>query len=394
MPRPELSNACHGIKESFIMGLVEVASRPGMVSFATGLPDNSLLDPDALAEAVRHVLSHDGSDSLQYGPTSGFYPLRERIAERCRDVLGVDASAEDVFLTNGSQECFDQLGRMFLNRGDIMAVENPGYLGAIQSFTAYGPVLDRVDMDDEGPDMRMLSDSISRGAKMFYSIPNFQNPTGASYSENRRREVASMIDGTSCLLIEDDAYGELSYDGSRGTVMKSLAPENTVLTGSFSKTISPGMRVGWMVVPEWMRVHTCRSLEASSLQSNTFCQRVIHRFLETNDYEGFLTRVRKGYKEKRDIFIDAMEDNLPDSVSWNVPDGGMFVWLKTPVGTKAMDLHELCVERGLVIMPGEPFHTSGGANTIRLNFATPDEDGIQRGMRILGDACRDLYGDV
>ena len=392
MPRPEFSKCSGSIKESFIMGLVEVASKPGMISFATGLPDNNLLDPCALRDAMADVLDNDGPAALQYGPTSGYYGLKERVAERCRRVLGVDAQAEDVFFTNGSQECFDQLGRMFLNRGDIMAVENPGYLGAIQSFTAYGPCLHGVDVDEHGPDMAMLESSVEDGAKLFYSIPNFQNPTGASYSESARREVASIIDGSSCLMIEDDAYGELSYDGSRRTVMKSLADDTTVLTGSFSKTISPGMRVGWMVVPEWMREHVNRSMEAASLQSNTFCQRVIDRFLEMNDYDRYLSHVRRGYREKRDIFMDAMDDLLPDTVTWNVPEGGMFVWLRTPPGTRAMRLHELCLERGLVIMPGEPFHTHGGENAIRLNFATPDEDAILKGMHILGDVCRDLYG--
>lgn len=391
MSHPEFSESCKGIKESFIMGLVEVASRPGMISFATGLPDNDLLNPPALSEAMGKVLSREGPSALQYGPTSGHPELRERIAERCRS-MGVDASKEDVFITNGSQECFDQIGRMFLNRGDRMVVENPGYLGAIQSFTAYGPVLDHVDMVEGGPDTEMLRDAISRGSKLFYSIPNFQNPTGATYSESKRREVAGIIDGSSCLMIEDDAYGELSYDGKRGTVMKSLAHDSTILTGSFSKTISPGMRVGWMVVPEWMRGQVNRSLEAASLQSNTFCQRVICRFLEDNDYDEYLAHVRKGYLAKRDMFLKSMAENLPETVSWNTPDGGMFVWLRTPEGTSAMELHRLCIERGLVVMPGEPFHTCGGSNTIRLNFATPDEAGIDKGMRILGDACRELYG--
>lgn len=392
MAHPMFSDAAEGTMDSFIMSLVDVAARPGMLSFATGLPDNHMLDPKAVSEAVMDVLSEDSSDALQYGSTVGFTPLRERIAERCRRVLHVSAEVDDIFITNGSQECFDLIGRMFLNRGDRMAVENPGYLGALQAFSSYGPVMDPVNIGPDGPDCKELATSVSAGAKLFYSIPNHQNPTGSTYGEGCRKEVASLIDGSDCLLIEDDAYGELGFEGTRRSVMKSMAYDNTVLTGSFSKTISPGMRVGWMVAPEWMHARATRSMEAASLQSNTFCQRVIDRFLANNDYDAYLERVRAGYRQKRDLFLDAMEDDMPDSVSWNHPDGGMFVWLRTPAGTDAMKLHTLCIERGLVVMPGQPFHVRGGGNTIRLNYATPDEDAISKGMRILGQACRDLYG--
>lgn len=173
--------------------------------------------------------------------------------------------------------------------------------------------------------------------------------------------------------------------------MKSMAPDSTVLTGSFSKTISPGMRVGWMVVPEWMRDAASKSLESSSLQSNTFCQRVIERFMENTDYDRFLEGLRRGYLRKKRIFLDAMEDNLPPTMRWNDPDGGMFVWLRSPDGTDAMRLFERLLEERLVVMPGYPFHVRGGENTIRLNFATPSEEDIQDGMRVLGRVCRELY---
>ena len=257
--------------------------------------------------------------------------------------------------------------------------------------TAALPDFRGVDVGPEGADLDQLAVAVSAGAKLFYSIPNHQNPSGASYSEDVRKGVADIIRGSGCMLIEDDAYGELGYDGRVGRTMKSMAPEDTVLTGSFSKTISPGMRVGWMVVPDWMVAKAGRSLEACCLQSNTFCQRIIDRFLQENDYDAYLDRLRAGYARKKRVFLDAMEDNLPDTVSWNDPQGGMFVWLKTPEGTDAMRLYERLLEGKLVVMPGGPFHVRGGRNTIRLNFATPTDEQIEAGMKVLGRTCRELY---
>ncbi len=371
------------------MGLVDVAARPGMISFATGLPDNSLFDVDGIAKAAEEVLKESGGSVLQYDSATGFVPLRRRIAERCRKELGFSAGYEDVILTNGSQECFDLLARMFLDRGDRMVVENPGYLGAIQSFSAYGPELIGADVGPEGVDTVQLEAAVASGAKLFYSIPNHQNPSGNSYSDPVRARVAEIVRESGCLMIEDDAYGELGFRGRAGRTMKSMAPDDVVLTGSFSKTIAPGMRIGWMVVPEWMREQAGRSLEAASLQSGSFAQKVVDRFLEDNDYDAYLHGLRKAYAAKKDFFLDAMDDELPDSVQWNDPQGGMFVWLKTPAGTDAMRVFDAALSDGLVVMPGKPFHVRGGENTLRLNYATPSEEQIRAGMKVLGRACRD-----
>lgn len=381
-----------GTMDSFIMSLVDVAARPGMISFSTGLPDNSLFDIEGLAKASDEVLREMRGDALQYDSATGYIPLRKRIAERCRKELGFDATYEDVMMTNGSQECFDLLARLFLNPGDRMAVESPGYLGAIQSFSAYGPEFIGIDVGPEGADADQLAKAVESGAKLFYSIPNHQNPSGNSYSESVRRSVADIVRGSQCLLIEDDAYGELGYAGRAGRTMKSMAPEDTVLTGSFSKTISPGMRIGWMVVPEWMRAQAGKSLEAMSLQSGTLCQKIVDRFLQEHDYDEYLRGLRRSYSKKKDFFLDIMEDELPDCMEWNNPNGGMFVWLTSPEGTDAMRIFNAALDRKLVVMPGKPFHVRGGENTLRLNFATPTEDQIRAGMKALGDACRDVLG--
>jgi 2-aminoadipate transaminase len=388
--RPGFSRRADDVMQSYIMQLVAVANRPGMISFATGLPDNRLFDLEGLKRAADDVLSGGHSaDALQYGLTDGLPSLREKIAARCKRELGVDATADDVFITNGSQECFDHLGKLFLDVGDRMIVENPGYLGALQSFSVYAPEFVGVDMDETGPDASQFEAAMATKPKMFYSIPCFQNPSGMSYSEDARKMVAESIAGSGCLLIEDDAYGELGYSGRPGRSMKSIAPEDTVLTGSFSKVISPGMRVGWMVVPEWMRDAVRTSVEAGALLPGQFCQSIIDRFLDTVDYDAYLDGLRAEYRRKKDVFLDLMEDELPDTMRWNDPAGGMFVWLRSPDGTDATRVYEEALRRNLVVMPGKPFHRRGGDNTIRLNFATPDDEAMKTGMAILGKACRE-----
>jgi len=388
---PEFSQRTKDTMDSFIMSLVEVAAKPGMISFATGLPDNNLLPTELIEEAARSVLEEGSAATLQYDMPTGYIPLREYIAKRCKKELGFDVDYKQVIMTNGSQECFDLLGKLFLDRGDRMIVENPGYLGALQSYSAYGPEFIGIDVGECGADIGQLEAALDRSPKLFYSIPNHQNPSGISYSAGNRRAVADCIKDSGCLLIEDDAYGELGYGGRVGPTMKSMIPEDTVLTGSFSKTIAPGMRIGWMVIPEWMNNDAGKGIEASSLQSNTFCQKLVYRFLEDNDYDSFLADLRKSYKAKKEFFMDAMADNVPDTLRWNNPEGGMFVWLRTPDGTDAMKFFDRLIENKLVTMPGRPFHVNGGENTIRLNFATPTEGQILEGTKILGRVCREMY---
>lgn len=378
------------LMDSCIMELIAVASAPGMVSFATGLPDKKMFDPEGIRKAADDVLRSDvATDALQYGDALGFMPLREAIAERLRREAGFSVEPERVVLTNGSQECFDLLGKLFLDRGDRLAVENPGYLGALQSFSAYGPVYDGVDVSDGGPDLGMLFSSLEKAPKMFYCIPNHQNPTGFSYSDEARKAVADLVSDSETLLVEDDAYGELGHRGRAGKSISSMT-ENAVLTGSFSKVVTPGLRVGWMALPEWAVPKMSSMLEASCLQAGSFSQRVIHRFMENGDYDGYIADLRKGYFRKKERFLGLLGENMPPGPAWNDPSGGMFVWMSLPEGVDASSLCEAALKRKLVLMPGKPFHVRGGGNTIRLNYATATADETERGMVALGEAAREV----
>lgn len=388
---PRFSKRTEDILESYIMELIAVANRPGMISFATGLPDKRLFDVAGIEKATEEVLEGvDAADALQYGVTEGYFPLRKKIADRCKKEMNVAAKPENVLITNGSQECFDHMGKMFIDPGDSMIVENPGYLGALQSYSTYSPRYIGVDLDDEGPDMEQFASALKERPKLFYGVPNHQNPSGMSYSEDSRKQISEMIDASETLMIEDDAYGELGYDGRAGTSIKSMA-ENVVLTGSFSKTISPGMRIGWMVVPDWLIEQTKVSLEAGCLHAGSFSQRIMDRFLENHDLNAYLKPIRAEYKRKKNVFLELMEDHLPDDLRWNDPNGGMFIWLRTPDGTDATRLYEESLKNKLVIMPGHPFHVRGGENTIRLNFATASDEDMERGISILAKSYKSVF---
>ncbi|MCL1984372.1 MAG: PLP-dependent aminotransferase family protein [Methanomassiliicoccaceae archaeon] len=385
------SKRTEDIMDSFIMKLIAVSKEKGMISFATGLPDKRLFDTEGLAKAALNVFEDEdvARDALQYSTINGLLPLREKIAQRCRKEMSFNVSEENIFVINGSQECFDLIGKMFIDRGDRMVVDDPGYLGALQSFSLYGPSFIGVPMEEDGPDTERLKGSLKEHPKLYYSVPDHQNPSGISYSSEKRKEVAELLSGSDCMMVEDDAYGELGFDGRVGPPIRSLT-DNVILTGSFSKIISPGMRIGWMIVPDGMTEMTMKCIESSSLHANSFSQNVMNCFLERTDMNKYLGKIRKEYKRKSKLMLDLMNDHLPSELRWNTPTGGMFILLRTKEGTDAMRLYEAALRKKLVVMPGRPFHISGGENTIRLNYATADDEGIKEGIRRLASAYREF----
>ncbi|MDR0791349.1 MAG: PLP-dependent aminotransferase family protein [Methanomassiliicoccaceae archaeon] len=378
--------------DSFIMKLIAVSKEEGMISFATGLPDKRLFDTEGIARAAADLFEdiERARDALQYGTIKGISPLRKKIAARCRKEMSVNVSEENIFIINGSQECFDLIGKMFIDRGDGMVMDDPGYLGALQAFSLYGPEFIGVKLNENGPDAEGLKKALQRNPKLYYSIPNHQNPSGFSYSLDKRKEVAELISSSDAVMVEDDAYGELGYDGRIGPPVRSMA-DNVILTGSYSKIISPGMRIGWMIVPDEMVEMTMKCVESSSLHANTFSQNVMDRYLEQNDLDSYLCTLRKEYKRKSRLMLDLLDDHLPPELEWNTPNGGMFIWLRTPNGTDAMRFYESALRRKLVVMPGRPFHINGGVNTIRLNFATAGDEEIKEGVSRLAKAYDGLF---
>ena len=369
---------------SFIREILKVTERPEVISFAGGLPNPDCFDTAGIRDAAVAVLDEQGAAALQYATTEGFPPLRRWIADRYRRRLGLEVSPDEILITNGSQQCLDLIGKVLLGRGDPCAIERPGYLGAIQAFSLYEPAFVPVPLDADGPEPGALGGAAHAGARLFYGVPNSQNPSGTTWSAERRREVADALEGTGTLLVEDDAYGELRFDGPPLTPLCALAPERTLMTGSFSKVLAPGLRLGWCVAPPEVMHHLVTAKQASDLHSNTFAQQVAARYLDAAPIDEHVARITGMYRRHRDLMLALAADLFPGEVSWTRPDGGMFVWLTLPPGCSSMALFEAALKRNVAILPGLLFYTDGGGDrTVRLNFSNADEPMLEEGMHRL-----------
>jgi 2-aminoadipate transaminase len=378
----KFSSRMESVPESFLGRLFEVSNAPGVISFAGGLPSSSFIDVAGIEAAALGVFKEEGAEALQYSTTDGYLPLRRWIADRYRSRLDIPATPEEIQIVNGSQQCLDLMAKIFLDRGDVVGIERPGYLGAIEAFSLYQPVFCGVPMEEDGPDTDALGRAISESTmKFFYAIPNSQNPSGRSYSIDKRKAVAECLEGTGTVLYEDDAFGELFFDGMPRTPIRSYLPGQAVLSGSFSKVVAPGMRIGWIYAPAEILARFNIVKQAADLHSNFLCQRILHRYLEACDFDRHLREVSSRYGERCRLMCDLFDDIFPPGVTHTIPEGGMFMMAFLPPGLSAMALFEAGIGAGVAVLPGVPFFVGGGGDDcIRLNFSSAGEDEIQEGM--------------
>ena len=388
MPRQFADRMLHAHK-SFVREILKVTEDPEVISFAGGLPNPRYFPVQEVAEATQRVLSECGEVALQYSTTEGYLPLREMIARRyARAGLKVDAS--EIMITNGSQQGLDLLAKVFLNKGDGIIVERPTYLAAIQSFGLFEPRFLSVPLQEDGADPEALEETLSRNdAKLFYSVPNFQNPTGITYSEEKRRATADALEGRSVVFIEDNPYGDLRFMGEDKPSMRSYLGEDAVLLGSFSKIISPGIRLGWVCACPEIMEKLIIAKQAADLHSNYLCQRIVHRYLSDNDIDKHISRIREAYGAQRNHMVRMMEECFPESVSFTRPEGGMFIWAALPESMSSLELfHEARAEK-VAFVPGQAFYADGGGkNTMRLNYSNCNKDRIGEGVERLGRAIK------
>lgn len=374
------------IPKSFIREILKVTTQPDIISFAGGLPNPEYFPIEAIREASSKVLAANGAQVLQYAVTEGYAPLREYIAERYMQRFGMHVDPADVLITNGSQQGLDLIGKVMLNPGDGVVMEKPSYLGAIQALSAYDPRFVTVPLRDDGVDTALLEETcMSRNVKLMYSIPNFQNPTGISYSPEVRKRTADIISCYQMFLVEDDPYGEIRFIGEDQPPIRSLVPEQTMLLGSFSKTIAPGLRMGWIVAPQYITEKLVVAKQAADLHSNFLSQRVIYQYLQDNNVEEHIALIKQAYKRQRDYMVAMIEQHFPPSIHVTKPEGGMFLWATLPEGVDAKAVFDIAIREKVAFVPGAPFHLQGeGGNTMRLNFSNSSEEAIELGIQRLG----------
>ena len=378
------------IPRSFVREILKVTDDDDIISFAGGLPNPQSFPVNAIKDATSKVLTEDGEKVLQYSTTEGYRPLREYIAHRYKR-QGMEVEVDDILITNGSQQCLDLVGKVFLDRDDGVVMERPTYLAAIQAFGLYEPQFHSVPLLDDGVDTEALEKILKEEEiKLFYSVTSFQNPTGITYSQAKRQEVAEILTEHDSILVEDNPYGEIRFMGDNIPPIKSLLPDS-ILFGTFSKIVSPGMRMGWIVAPPEVMEKLVTAKQASDLHSNYFTQRVVYQYLQDNDVDGHIQNIRKLYKSQRDQMVQSIKDYLPEGVKHTAPEGGMFLWVTIPEGMSAMNLFELALKEKVAFVPGETFYTeTPETNTMRLNFSNCCEDEIIEGMRRLGTAIQKM----
>ena len=371
--------------KSCIREILKVTESPSIISFAGGLPNPSLIDVDGISRAAASVLKEDGRSVLQYSTTEGYLPLRQFIADRYKKRLGISVSPDEILVTNGSQQCLDLLGKVFINAGDHIGIERPGYLGAIQAFSQYEPEFHPVTLRKDGPDPAMMAEVLETyPLKFFYGVPNSQNPSGITYTNDRRRELASILNAGNTVFVEDDAYGELNFSGKTSASMWELLPDQAIITGSFSKILAPGMRLGWVVAPPDIMEQLIIVKQAADLHSNYLSQRIAYEYLRQQNIDDHIKKICEAYHAQCQYMIGMIREKFPDSVDYTEPEGGMFIWLTLPAGVLSTDVFDEALKLDLAVLPGTPFYTDGGGNTnIRLNFSNSSEQKIRTGMERL-----------
>ena len=380
--------------KSFIREILKVTENPSIISFAGGLPNPALIDVKGISIAAATVLEQEGRSVLQYSTTEGYFPLRQYIADRYRKRLGLSISPDEILITNGSQQCLDLIGKVFLSSSDHVAIERPGYLGAIQAFSLYEPAFHPVILNEDGPDPLILEQILKKyPVKLFYGVPNSQNPSGITYTVDLRRELASILEKTDAFFVEDDAYGELNFSGKKLPSFREFLPDQTIITGSFSKILAPGMRLGWVVANPEIMEQLVIAKQASDLHSNYLSQRIACQYLRQQNIDEHIRTICKVYKTQCHLMIDLIREKFPESVTCTEPEGGMFTWLTLPEGLSSSDVFEKALAVGVAVLPGTPFYTDGGGSTtIRLNFSNSTEQKIVTGMERLSQVISRMMG--
>ena len=383
------SERAEQLQSSFIREILKITQRPDIISFAGGLPSPATFPVEHMKAAFDKVLSENGKVALQYGPTDGYAPLREWIANSL-STDGVRIAPEQVLMTSGSQQALDLLGKVLIYEGSRVLVETPSYLGALQAFSVYRPEFKSVATDEHGLVPSSIA-PVAEGARLLYALPNFQNPTGRSLSVERRIELVETCARLGLPLIEDDPYGALSYKGEPFPKMLTMNPDGVIYMGSFSKVLTPGIRLGYVVAPLPLVRRLELAKQAADLHTAQLTQMVVHEVIKDGFLAQHIPGIRTLYANQCQAMLDAMDASFPAGVTWTRPEGGMFIWVTLPKHIDAMKLLDQAIAAKVAFVPGAPFYANEPeTNTLRLSFVTVPPERIREGIAILAKLIADL----
>jgi 2-aminoadipate transaminase len=383
------------MRSSVVRELLKLTTEPDVISFAGGLPAADLFPVDEFQAACHRVLAERGAEALQYSTTEGERPLREMIA-RHTSRYGITVNPDNVLITSGSQQALDLIGKVFLNPGDHVLVERPTYVGALQAWNAYQAEYLPVAVDEDGMRADDLDAALRSGPKFIYALPNFQNPTGVTLSLERRRALIRLADQHGVPILEDDPYGQLRYEGAHLPPLVTLDAEyrsvpgagysgNVIYLSTFSKTLAPGLRLGWVIGPPDVIQRLAQAKQGVDLHTSTLVQLIAFEVARSGFLDNHVRRLRDAYRSRRDAMLSAMDRSFPKTVRWTKPLGGLFIWATLPDGSDAAAVLKAALPERVAFVPGSAFFTDGtGRNTLRLNFTNASPDRIEEGISRLG----------
>lgn len=381
------------VEGSAIRELLKLTARPEVISFAGGMPAPELFPVEEMKKVSVAVLEEQGQVALQYTTTEGYLPLREKIADRMNKTLKTNVGPDDILMTSGSQQGLDFSGKVFIDKGDVILCESPSYMGALNAMKAYEPQFIEINTDNDGMIMEDLEKVLASNdrVKMIYVIPDFQNPSGRTWPLERRLKFMEIINKYEIPVVEDNPYGELRFDGESLPSLKSLDTKGLVIyLGTFSKIFCPGYRLGWTCAsPKILeKFNICK--QGADLQASTISQMEVNKFMDMYDLDEHVEKIKACYVKRRDIMLQTMKEEFPESVEFTHPQGGLFTWVTFPEGIDAGEMAKKCLEKNVAYVPGASFYPNGGVyNTCRLNYSNMPEEKIVEGIKRMGEVLRE-----
>ncbi len=378
------------LETSIIREILKISSQPGVISFAGGLPAPELFPLGELKRVAGEVVDKYGADAFQYSLSMGITPLRQLLAKRATE-RGTPSTFENILVTAGAQQGIELIARAFIDPGDYVLVENPTYVGALQAFNYYQAKYVTVEMDDEGMIVEQVEERLAQfHPKLIYTVSNFQNPTGITMSEKRRRALVDAAVKYNVPIVDDNPYGEIRFSGERVPTLKSYGGDEVIALRSFSKVISPGLRLGWINGPKEIMVQFEKVKQCTDLHTSSYGQYLIYEYVTQGLLEPQIERIKADYLAKRNCMTQAMEQHFPVEVTWTKPDGGLFLWVQLPEHVSAKDLLPKAIEQKVAYVYGSPFFANGGGdNCLRLNFSNATLEQIVEGIKRLGKLFRE-----